>query len=102
MKIRELRNYKDWTQARLAEESGVSKNMIGLLERGSTTPTIFTLLEIAEALGEPLSVVLEGIEEKAPTQGLSEDVQDIAAFAFGNRMNPNRGEQVTGGASTGW
>jgi transcriptional regulator with XRE-family HTH domain len=49
-RIKQLRQAKEFTQAELAEETGLSNNFIALLERGRTTPSLKTLEAIAGAL----------------------------------------------------
>jgi transcriptional regulator with XRE-family HTH domain len=44
---------------RLAEKSGLSQSMISLLEREQRSPTLETLLRIANALDVDLSKLLE-------------------------------------------
>lgn len=50
-----LRRQKGLSLDRLAEISGVSKAMIGQIERGDSNPTVNTLWKIAAALHVPLS-----------------------------------------------
>lgn len=50
-----LRRQRGLSLDRLAEVSGVSKAMIGQIERGDSNPTVNTLWKIAAALHVPLS-----------------------------------------------
>ena len=50
-----LRRQKGLSLGKLAEISGVSKAMIGQIERGDSNPTVNTLWKIAAALHVPLS-----------------------------------------------
>lgn len=54
-RVRELRQRKRWSQEKLAEEAGVSKDAVSRIERGDREPRIDTLEMIAEALGTNLS-----------------------------------------------
>lgn len=54
-RVRELRQRKRWSQEKLAEEAGVSKDAVSRIERGDREPRIDTLEQIAEALGTNLS-----------------------------------------------
>lgn len=49
-KIRILRDRKKLSQETLAEISTLERNSIGMIERGETNPTIYTLKQIADAL----------------------------------------------------
>ena len=50
--LKRLRMQKQWTQPRLADETGLSKSYIYMLEAGDmTNPALETLFKIAEALG---------------------------------------------------
>ncbi|KZE52444.1 DNA-binding protein [Brevibacillus parabrevis] len=48
--VREQRESKKWSLEKLAELSGVSKTMIGQIERGESSPTITTIWKIANGL----------------------------------------------------
>lgn len=52
LRIRELREVKDWSQAELARRSGVDQAIISRLERGETQSINLPNLEkLAKALG---------------------------------------------------
>lgn len=53
-RIKEIRVSKKWTQARLAEESGVEPSYISHIERGVTKLSLPTLICVANALGATL------------------------------------------------
>jgi len=53
-RIKEVRSAKGWTQAKLAEESGVEPSYISHIERAVTKLSLPTLLCIANALGASL------------------------------------------------
>jgi transcriptional regulator with XRE-family HTH domain len=53
--IRELRNKKDASQESLANEAGITPNMLSLIERGEGNPSWVNLRGIAAALGVPVS-----------------------------------------------
>lgn len=62
MNLKRIRKSEGLTLEELAEISGVSKSMLGEIERGSTNPTILVLWKIAEGLKIPLTKIIE--EEK--------------------------------------
>ena len=49
-RIRELRKKKKWTQARLAEESGIEPSSLSHIERAATKLSLPTLISIANVL----------------------------------------------------
>lgn len=53
-KIKLERIKRDFSQEKLAELSGISKNFVGAIERGESSPTIETLAKIANAFDIPL------------------------------------------------
>lgn len=60
-RIVELREQKGWSQSDLARACNKDRQAIEKLENGKVNPTLFTLLEIAEALGISLSKLLDQI-----------------------------------------
>jgi transcriptional regulator with XRE-family HTH domain len=57
-----LRQQKGWSQLTLAIESGVNRNYLSDLERGSRNPTLVILSRLADALEVDLSTLLKGIK----------------------------------------
>ncbi|STU41010.1 Cro/CI family transcriptional regulator [Klebsiella pneumoniae] len=45
--LKTLRQQRGWSLSRLAEETGVSKAMLGQIERNESSPTVATLWKIA-------------------------------------------------------
>ena len=56
--LRALRNQQGWSLDRTAQETGVSKAMLGQIERGESSPTIATLWKIATGFRTSLSSFL--------------------------------------------
>ena len=67
--LRAMRNERSWSLDRAAQETGVSKAMLGQIERGESSPTIATLWKIASGFHTSLSSFLEPIPP-ATTDGL--------------------------------
>jgi len=61
--LKQIRKEKGLTLEELSEISGVSKSMLGEIERGSTNPTILTLWKIADGFKIPLTRLIK--EEEA-------------------------------------
>ena len=56
--VREMREQRGWTQATLAEKSGLTQPAVARFEAGGTVPTIPVLERLASALGAELIVRL--------------------------------------------
>ncbi|MBP3686435.1 MAG: helix-turn-helix transcriptional regulator [Clostridia bacterium] len=59
-RIKEIRTAKGWTQAKLAEKSGVEPSNISHIERAATKLSLPTLVNIANALGATLDEIAYG------------------------------------------
>ena len=59
LKLRDLRAALDLSLSNVAEMTGVSKAMLGQIERGESSPTIATLWKIAKGLQLPLSALID-------------------------------------------
>lgn len=67
--LRAMRSELAWSLDRAAQETGVSKAMLGQIERGESSPTIATLWKIAKGFHTSLSSLLEPLPS-ATAQGL--------------------------------
>lgn len=54
-----VRTQKGWSQSDLARACGKDRQAIEKLENGKVNPTLFSLLEICEALGISLSQLMK-------------------------------------------
>ena len=61
-RIKELRKSKGYTQDFFAELVDIGTANISNIEKGSTRPTIETLIKIADALGKRLNISFEESE----------------------------------------
>ncbi|WP_088103566.1 helix-turn-helix domain-containing protein [Halalkalibacter urbisdiaboli] len=61
-KLKQLRFERNWSLDQLAKQTGVSKPMLGQIERGESNPTVSTLWKIAKGLNVSFTAFLE--EEK--------------------------------------
>lgn len=59
-RIKEIRTKRGWTQAKLAEESGIEPSNISHIERAATKLSLPTLVSIANALGVSLDEIAYG------------------------------------------
>lgn len=58
--LRQLRQANGWSLTLTAERTGVSKAMLGQIERGESSPTVATLWKIATGFNVPFSFFIEG------------------------------------------
>jgi ribosome-binding protein aMBF1 (putative translation factor) len=56
--VREMREARGWTQARLAEAAGLTQPAVARFEAGGTVPTLQVLERLAKALDAKLVVQL--------------------------------------------
>lgn len=73
--IAEARKKSGKTQAEIAEKVGIDTVSLSRIERGTVNPSIATLERIADALGEPLSRLFDGV-----SSGTTTLANDIAAL----------------------
>jgi transcriptional regulator with XRE-family HTH domain len=85
--VRSLRAAHGWSLDQLAARSGVSKGVLVALERSRANPNLSTLIRISEALGVPLTRLVQ-VEEEPP----------IALFPAGRHVVLWRGP--SGGTGT--
>jgi len=57
--LRTLRRDRGWSLDRAAAETGVSKAMLGQIERGESSPTVATLWKLADGFQASMSSLLE-------------------------------------------
>lgn len=57
--LRQLRQARGWSLSQTAENTGVSKAMLGQIERGESSPTVATLWKIATGFQVPFSAFIE-------------------------------------------
>lgn len=65
-RLRGLRRTADLSLIQLADKSGVSVGMISQIERNLSNPSVRTLERLREALGIPLTTLLEGDDGYSP------------------------------------
>jgi len=57
--LRRLRQLKGLTQEALEFEAGISKNVVGNIERGEANPTYTTIKALAKGLGVPIKDMVD-------------------------------------------
>ena len=68
--LRVLRSERGWSLDRTAQETGVSKAMLGQIERCESSPTIATLWKIASGFQTSLSSLIEPTPPTTTAEGV--------------------------------
>ncbi len=71
-KIKKLRQEKDWSQEKLAEQIGVKRLAINKYESGQTKPSAETLQKIAEVFGVSIDYLLAEKSEKLAKKAITD------------------------------
>lgn len=71
-RVRELRASKGWSQEKLAEAAGLSKDAVSRIERGDRGPRLDTLEQIAKAVGTTLAKLVD-FGEPTPRPSLQDE-----------------------------
>lgn len=58
-RVRKLRKNNNWSQEKLAEETGLHKNYIGMVERGERNPSLINLSKFCSAFKLTLSKLFD-------------------------------------------
>jgi transcriptional regulator with XRE-family HTH domain len=66
--MRARREAADLSQEALAAATGLSKNYIGMLERGERNATLEVVRRLARALGTTMTSLVSATERKLPTK----------------------------------
>lgn len=65
--LREIRKEHGISQERLALDCGLDRTYVSLIERGTQSPTVRSVVKIAVVLGVKPSEILARMETKLPT-----------------------------------
>lgn len=86
-KVREVRNARGWSQAKLAQEAGVSENTVMHLEAAKKATQPMKVRQILDALGiAPIAAVID-------LAGVPEDVQIFLTVAAQRLRVMDEGER---------
>ncbi|MFT0212884.1 XRE family transcriptional regulator [Pseudomonas sp. F1_0610] len=80
LRLKKLRTERGWSLTQAAQATGVSKAMLGQIERGESSPTVSTLWKIATGFNVAFSSFITVI---APTTGLV-PVKTVPVFDSSN------------------
>src|SRR5437762_1737845 len=73
--LKALRRERGWSLDKAAEKTGVSKAMLGQIEREESSPTIATLWKIASGFNTSFSSFIEDIQIGSPTHRVGQAQQ---------------------------
>lgn len=91
--LKNLRKQRGWSLDKTAQETGVSKAMLGQIEREESSPTIATLWKIASGFNTPFSSFIEEIQtpqnqpvhrfgKTQPLHPAEENIRVLSLFPF--------------------
>jgi len=66
VRVRSLREYKNWSQEDLARASGLKRPHISLIENNERTPGAGSLIKLADALGTSIDFLVDRIDDPNP------------------------------------
>lgn len=80
MKIRELRNQREFSLRTLAECNGLTINTLSLVENGKSSPSVCTLQQLTVALEVPITTFFESEPvEKQVVFATTDHSRDLSA-----------------------
>jgi XRE family transcriptional regulator, regulator of sulfur utilization len=93
--LKELRREKGWSLDKAAEKTGVSKAMLGQIEREESSPTIATLWKIASGFDTSFSSFIENTNAQFTKRGgqtkqlhpTDEKIRVMPVFPFDDQLN---------------
>lgn len=83
--LKKFRNSRSWSLDRTAEKTGVSKAMLGQIERGESSPTVATLWKIATGLEVSLSSFIAPLPDE-PNGMIIRKADDIRQHPAGGGL----------------
>ena len=66
LRVREIRNQRGWSLRQMAKISSLNINTLSLIEKGKTSPSIYTLQRLAAAMDVPIKEFFEPVENALP------------------------------------
>jgi transcriptional regulator with XRE-family HTH domain len=96
LKIRELRNRRDYSLRKLSELSGLNINTLSLIENGKSSPSVGTLQQLSQALNVPITAFFESEPVSKRVVFTSAEKRPLATF--GRTQMQNLGKDLTDSA----
>lgn len=92
MVLKSLRKERGWSLDKAAQETGVSKAMLGQIERAESSPTISTLWKIASGFNVPFSLFIaddeskQGMGDAKPLHPSDDKIKVLPIFPFDPKL----------------
>jgi transcriptional regulator with XRE-family HTH domain len=96
LKIRELRNQREFSLRVLAERSGLNINTLSLIENGKISPSVGTLQQLAKAMELPITAFFES--EPVSKRVVFTKAGHRTEATFNNTRMQNLGKDLAGNA----
>ena len=80
VQVRQLRKAQGMTQEEFSQRSGLSVDYIGKIERGTTSPTVESLEQVARGLGVKIRTLFDLYEEDAQSQDSTTALVEISRY----------------------
>lgn len=68
-RVKELRARHNWTQEELARKTGITRQTVGLIEKGDYSPSVLLALKMAHVFGVPVEEVFQLEAHEYPERG---------------------------------
>jgi putative transcriptional regulator len=69
-RVKELRARYDWTQEELARRVGITRQTVGLIEKGDYSPSVLLALKMARVFGVKVEDVFQLEAHEEPEEGV--------------------------------
>ncbi|NQZ31851.1 MAG: helix-turn-helix transcriptional regulator [Oceanospirillaceae bacterium] len=93
--LKAYRSEKGWSLSRTAQETTVSKAMLGQLERQESSPTMATMWKIAKGFDLPLSALIEpGLLHSKKAGPTPDKLDDIFQYKILFPFDPKLGSEM--------
>lgn len=68
-RVKELRARHNWTQEELARKTGITRQTVGLIEKGDYSPSVLLALKMAHVFGVTVEEVFQLEAHEYPERG---------------------------------
>lgn len=97
LSLRQLRIERKLSIRALAEQSGLNFNTLSLIENGKSSPSVSTLMQLAAALGVPITAFFDSGITKKPVTFQKESQRRRVTFSHGTLEDLGAGLSLQGG-----
>jgi putative transcriptional regulator len=68
-RVKELRARYNWTQEEFAKRTGITRQTVGLIEKGDYSPSVLLALKMAHVFGVPVEEIFRLEDHEYPEGG---------------------------------